>query len=261
MKLFSTLLVAAMMALGPVARAELPVGWSTNYSSTLAAAEARQRPVLVYFTASWCGPCKLMTRNTLADEAVSDMIFSNLEHVAVDIDEHSDLATQFGVNAVPTFILLSSSHDEVDRTTGYLPSAEFLQWLTNGVVEVKAAAVRQSQFKQELAGIDQLLASTETNASHLAASKLFELCAARDNTITQAAAVRLKALAARDPAAVLEGLNDSRLATRIQAANALRNILGDSFDADPWSDAAAREKAVRDWRAKLAKASALEKPR
>jgi hypothetical protein len=71
-----------------------------------------------------------------------------------------------------------------------------------------------------------------------------------------AAGGRLKKLAARDPAAVIEGLGDARLACRIQSANALHAIIGDAFDVDPWSDSAALHDAMAVWRGKLAQSPA-----
>jgi thioredoxin-like negative regulator of GroEL len=207
--------------------------------------------MLVYFTASWCGPCKLLTRIVLTDPVVRQSL-SSVDHVAVDIDEHSDLAAKFSVQAVPTLILLSAGQ-EVDRSTGFQPVDGFLKWLTNGVNEAQVAASRLTLAKSELAEADQLLASTNINSNRLAASKLFDLCAEAGDALVEAAAGRLKTLAGRDPMAVLDGLNDSRLATRIQAANVLRYTLGDTFEVDPWGDAATRGKEANVWRAKLAK--------
>jgi thioredoxin-like negative regulator of GroEL len=240
------LLVAGALAV----HAELPVDWSTNYTALLSAAETEPRPTLLYFTASWCGPCKLMTRIILSDPVVRQSL-SNVDHVAVDIDEHSDLASKYGIEAVPTFILLSAGQ-EVDRSTGFRPVDGFLEWLTNGVEEVQAAVIRLTLAKSELAQADQLLAATDTNSNRLAAPELFDLCAERDGTLVQAAARRLKTLAARDSGAVLDGLNDPRLATRIQVANVLRASIGDAFDVDPWSDTATRQKDVNTWHQKLA---------
>ncbi|MGO8766867.1 MAG: thioredoxin family protein [Limisphaerales bacterium] len=200
-----------------------------------------------------------MTRITLTNPEVIQT-FSNIEHVAIDIDEHPDLASQHGISAVPTFILLSPTGNEVDRTTGFQPAGDFLQWLTNGVSEAKEAVVRQALSKQALADVDRLLVATGTNSAHLAAVELFNLCAMRDDDIVQAAATRLKTLARRDPAALLDGLNDSRLAVRIQSANALNLVIGDSFDVDPWGDLAVREKAINTWREKLTEASEAENP-
>ena len=234
-----------------VTRAELPADWCTNYNATLAAAATNQRPALVYFTASWCGPCKLMTRITLTDPAVTQAL-SNVEHVAIDIDEHSDLASQHGISAVPTFIMFSATGDEVDRTTAFQPAGDFVQWLTNGISDAKAAAIRKTFSKQALADVDQLLVSTATNSTRQAELKLFDLCAVRDDAIVRAAASRLEKLAARDPISLLDGLDHPCLATRIAVANALRDAIGDSFDVDPWSDTVTREKTINIWRAKLA---------
>jgi thioredoxin 1 len=248
-----------VLALGAgTACGELPADWNTNYDATLAAAATSQQPALVYFTAGWCGPCKLMTRITLADPAVTQAL-ANVGHVVVDIDEHPDLASARDINAVPTFVMLSAGGDEVDRATGFQAVGDFLDWFTNGISGAQAAAARLALAKQVLAEADQLLAVTATNATRLAATKLFDLCAMRDDAVVQAAAARLRILATRDSALVLNGLDDPRLATRIQAANALRAAIGDSFDADPWSVTEARQKTIAVWREKLAQSTSAGK--
>jgi thioredoxin-like negative regulator of GroEL len=258
MKLLSTIL-SLLVAGGVAAHAELPADWSTNCAAVLSSAETAQRPALVYFTASWCGPCKLMTRLVLTDPAIVQSL-SNVDHVAVDIDEHSDLASKYGVQAVPTFILLSGGQ-EVDRSTGFQSVDVFFRWLTNGVEEAQAAATRLVFAKSELAEADQLLASTNADSTRLAAAKLFDLCAERDEVLVQAAVGRLKILAVHDSITVLDGLEDSRLATRIQTANVLREALGEKFDMDPWCDANTLKKAANVWREKLAKSMSSQPAR
>src|SRR5450432_2123547 len=158
------LIVAGSLAV----RADIPVGWNTNYVASLSAAATEQQPTLVFFTASWCGPCKLMSRITLTDPVIAAAL-SNVNHVAVDIDEHSDLATKHHVTAVPTFIMLSTADNEMDRTTGFQPAGDFLQWLTNGISGAMKAVAQQAFAKKEMAAVDQLLDSMETNSLHLAA--------------------------------------------------------------------------------------------
>ncbi len=242
-----------------VARAEAPAGWSTNYASAISQAATNQRPVLIYFTASWCGPCKLMSRLTLTNATIEQTL-STIEHVAVDIDFQRDLAAKYTVEAVPTFVMLSASGDPVRQTTGFQTAGEFLRWLTNGISDADQSLVQQALLQEKLAKVDRLLASSNSDAPRLAAAELFDLCGERDAMSVTLARERLKSLASRDAKAVLEGMNDPRLATRLYVANALRERLGDSFDLDPWSGPTERLSGIQEWRRRLTTRSVTKGP-
>ena len=57
--------------------------------------------VLVDFFATWCGPCRMMSPivDQLADE------LADVKVCKVDIDQAEALATEYGVEVVPTFIV------------------------------------------------------------------------------------------------------------------------------------------------------------
>lgn len=246
-KLFSILLSLTCLALS--AHAEIPAGWSTS-TNEISGTAGSQQPVLVFFTASWCQPCKLMTRLTLTNDSVKQVV-SNMTHLAIDIDEHQDLAQKFGIDGVPTFVLLSDTATEVRRASGFQPAPDFLRWLTNGMSDAQAAIARREAFEKKIAEIDQLMLAANATATHQAAVQLLEVCAERDESLARAAADRLKTLAAREPAALLDGLVDPHLAARIQIANALRAYIGENFDFDPWAPLSERSKSAQQWRAKL----------
>ncbi|OMO77401.1 Thioredoxin [Corchorus olitorius] len=69
--------------------------------------------MVIDFSASWCGPCKFM------EPALHDMAerFTEVEFVKIDVDELPDVAQEFGVQAMPTFVLLKRGK-EVDRVVG-----------------------------------------------------------------------------------------------------------------------------------------------
>jgi thiol-disulfide isomerase/thioredoxin len=234
-----------------VALADTPAGWSTNFPAALKQAETKQQPVLAYFTASWCGPCKLMARTTLTNESVIETL-KGFSYVAVDIDEQHDLAEKYGVRAVPSFHVLTAAGDEVTTTTGYQEAGRFVQWLTNGLSEVRETIARQEKFKQTLASVDELIKKTDAESLRSAATQLLDLAGDREESIQKAATDRLTILAKYEPVLVLEGLNHPRLAARIRVANILKSQLGEGFDVDVWADPATRKKAVGQWRERLA---------
>lgn len=103
-----------------------------------------------------------------------------------------------------------------------------------------------------MADIDRQLAATNSVEWAPVAATLFDLCAAHNQAVVAAAEKSLTTLAAQAPAAVLPGLNDARLVTRLKVANILHARLGEAFAVDPWSDEATRKQGVETWLKRIA---------
>ncbi|KAG4922630.1 hypothetical protein JHK82_051604 [Glycine max] len=69
--------------------------------------------VVIDFSASWCGPCKFIEP---AIHAMADK-FNDVDFVKIDVDELPDVAQEFQVQAMPTFVLWKKGK-EVDKVVG-----------------------------------------------------------------------------------------------------------------------------------------------
>lgn len=77
-------------------------------------------PVLVDFWANWCGPCKMM--GPVVEQIAEDM-GTSAKICKINIDEQPELASQYNVMSIPTFILFKDGK-EVNRKIGAMPKEE-----------------------------------------------------------------------------------------------------------------------------------------
>jgi len=75
---------------------------------------ASDLPVLVDFSASWCGPCRFVT--PIIDKLAEDYK-DKVKIVKLDIDDAPDTTQEFGIRGVPTFVFFKEGK-EVERWVG-----------------------------------------------------------------------------------------------------------------------------------------------
>ncbi|MBQ4091103.1 MAG: thioredoxin [Clostridia bacterium] len=93
-----------------------------NYDSVI----ANDKPVLIDFFATWCGPCKMMS--PIIDKIAAE----HPEYVVgkVDVDEEPELAKAFGVMSIPTLVVMKNG-EVVKQNVGAIPEPAVLSMLEN----------------------------------------------------------------------------------------------------------------------------------
>ncbi|KAL9190331.1 hypothetical protein ACHAXT_007542 [Thalassiosira profunda] len=96
-------------------------GGAVHESSTLSDLEGKiqsaalqDKLTIVDFTATWCGPCKMIAP---IFKELSDEMGSRAQFIKVDVDDNPEAAQKYGVSAMPTFLFIKGG-EVVDRLMG-----------------------------------------------------------------------------------------------------------------------------------------------
>lgn len=88
-----------------------------------------ETPVLVYATASWCGPCQIFKREALSDPDVEMMATTRTLPVYMDIDKHREEARLLQIEGVP-MLLLIDGEEVIATQTGAHSAQDTYDWLS-----------------------------------------------------------------------------------------------------------------------------------
>jgi thiol:disulfide interchange protein len=89
---------------------------------------AAGKPVLVFATADWCGPCQAFKRGALRDRRVTDAIGRLTVPVYLDIDKAKDDAASLGIFSIPALVVIREGRAS-SKLEGVHDAERVVAWL------------------------------------------------------------------------------------------------------------------------------------
>jgi len=76
------------------------------------------------FSATWCGPCKMLTKTLSTIE-------TSVPVEEVDINANEELTQQFKIRGVPTLVMVNEDGVELKRKVGVMNPTELQEWINS----------------------------------------------------------------------------------------------------------------------------------
>ncbi len=95
------------------------INWLNSLEKGKKVSLALDKLIIVDFWATWCGPCKMMDRDSWSKESIVD-ITKNFVPVKLDLEKNSRLAIKYNIRSIPNILIMNANGDVIYQSTGYL---------------------------------------------------------------------------------------------------------------------------------------------
>lgn len=110
--------VFLLMSISVIKAKSSSINWITSFDDAKKMSKALNKPILLDFTALWCGPCKKMDREVWNRDDIKQ-VMQNFISVKIDLDSNTTLASKYSVKAIPNIFILDGYGNVLYSTVGY----------------------------------------------------------------------------------------------------------------------------------------------
>ena len=118
--------------------------------------------VVLFFTASWCGPCKVMY--PIVEKLEENLPMCHFFKIDVDADETEYIVQHFEVSSMPTFFFIKNK--EIQNTLSGANKEQFSEYLKTLLLETSESREETSESREETQEQSNLLETNEIIGSN-----------------------------------------------------------------------------------------------
>ncbi len=153
-----------------------------SFKDLLAKAKKENKLLFIDAFTSWCGPCKMMEKNTFPKKSVGDYFNKNFINARFDMEkgEGRDIAIRYNVRSYPTYLFLNGDGDLVSINNGYMDEGLFLAMAqdintpNNKKESLKDRFANGEKDPEFLINIIKLNMNSDYNFAKIASERYFE---------------------------------------------------------------------------------------
>ncbi len=109
--------------------------WFTNWEAARNVCIQTQRPLLIHFSTSYCGPCQKMEREVFSQETIQSLAGKHFAMVKVDGQKQPHICREFHVTAFPTDLILDAAGNELARFRGFQTASSYSTFLSGVIAQ------------------------------------------------------------------------------------------------------------------------------
>lgn len=101
-----------------------------NWAKAVAEAKKQKKMIFIDAYTSWCGPCRMLKKNTFTDKAAGDFFNKHFINIALDMEKGDGLAfaQKYQVAAYPTLFIMDAEEKSVTTSEGYINPGQLIEF-------------------------------------------------------------------------------------------------------------------------------------